>query len=184
MTKSIQLFLARSDDSAFDSHRLFRFLTLRRRLIDRVRNFDPFSHSPKRRKLPVKMMPGSDENEKVSRGAVWFVGARHGNDAAHVFDETRLIGKLASHPLRQLLAPLLARGKIAALNHKVLHRATKRCRIKRARRRQVEKISHSFWCSFRHKCDLDGAELSLERDALARHLLNWRTIERFRGGRL
>src|SRR5215207_7184991 len=172
MTKSIGSLLTRRDDGSIDFHRLLRFLTFRGCLVDCIRDFDPFCNCPKRGKLSVEMLPWSNENEEVCRRTVWFISARHRDNAAHVFDQTWFVRNLASHSLRQLLAPFLTRRKIATLNNEAFDRATEGGRIQRSGSREVKKVSHRFGCNFRRHSDLDRTELRLERDALARHLFD------------
>jgi hypothetical protein len=118
------------------------------------------------------MLSWSNKNEKVGGRTVWFISSRHRNDATHVLDQTGFIGNLASHPLRQLFAPLLTRLKVAALNNKAFNRATECRRIQSSGSCEVKKVSHRFGCNFRRHSELDSAEFRLERDALTCHLLN------------
>src|SRR5260370_36353637 len=84
------------------------------------------------------------QNKKVSARAVRLIASCHRNDPANVLKVARLVGKMMRHAFGQLRAPLLAGGKISALDHEAFDHPTERGRVERARSRQIEKTSHRF----------------------------------------
>src|SRR5213080_3025511 len=114
-------FLTPVDTSVFDAHRRHRFLAFRWRAIDCVGHFYSLRHSPKCAELAVEMWSIANQNKKMRGGAVRFVAAGHRNNSAHVSDVAWFIGETTRHSRCQFGAPLLAGGKIAALNHKSFH---------------------------------------------------------------
>jgi len=81
---------------------------------------------------PREMMAIAHENEEVRSGAVCLFRPGHRDNAAHVLDQARLIGQLASHTTGQFVVPLFTRRKIAALYHKIFYGATEGGRVERA----------------------------------------------------
>src|SRR6266852_5247917 len=123
----------------FDANRYDGLFAFRWRAVDRVGDFDSCDDAAESGELAIEMRTIADKNKKMRGRAVSFVTARHRDNPTHVLDVARLVRQVARHPRRQLRAPLLAGGKIAALNHKAFHYAAERRRIERAGRRQIKK---------------------------------------------
>src|SRR2546421_3379723 len=112
-------FLTPVDTSVFDAHRRRRRLAFRRRAINCVRHFHSLQDPAKRAEPAVEMWSIANQNKKMRGGAVRLVAAGHRNNSAHVSNVAWFIGETTRHSRCQLCAPILAGGKIAALNHKI-----------------------------------------------------------------
>ena len=61
----------------FDANRHYRLLVLGRRVINCVGHFDSADNTSKSRESAVEMRALPNQNEEMSRGAVWFITASH-----------------------------------------------------------------------------------------------------------
>src|SRR3989442_14835764 len=159
-------FLTLSHAGVFDAHRRHRFLAFRWRAIDCVGHFHSLQDATKRAEPAVEMWSIANQNKKMRGGAVRFVAAGHRNNSAHMSDVAWFIGETTRHSRCQFGAPLLAGGKIAALNHKSFHDSSEGCRIQSAGRCQIEKASHRLGRFPGQHFDYNRPLLRLKRYAL------------------
>src|SRR5439155_11556289 len=141
-------------------------------------HFHSLQDPTERAKLAVEMWSIAHQNKKMRGGAVWFVAAGHRNNSTHVSYVGGLVRETTRHSRCQLCAPLLAGGKIAALNHKIFYDSSEGCRVQGAGRRQIEKAAHRLWRLPGQHFNHNRTLLRLERHALCGHLLNRSAIER------
>src|ERR1043166_8473968 len=165
-------FLTLSHAGVYDAHGRHRFLAFRRRAIDCVRHFHPLRDPTERAEPAVEMRSIANQNEKMRGGAIRFVAAGHRNNSAHVSYVAWLVRETTRHSRCQLCAPLLAGGKIPALNHKIFYDSSEGCCVQSAGRRQIEKAAHRLWRLPGQHFDHNRTLLRLERHALRGHLLN------------
>ena len=121
----------------------------------------------------------TDKDEEAGRGAVRLIGARHRNNAAHVFDVVRFVGNGAARSLRERGRHRTSRREVAALDHKVFDDAVKESCIESADRGEVEEITHGVRRGFRQHLDLNQTHLRFHPHALRSHLRRRSIVERF-----
>src|SRR6267378_3286880 len=172
-------FLTWRHERAIDAHWPGWLLALSGCFVNGVRDLYAFGYSAKRRKLSIQMVAIPNEYEEMRGRTVCLFRPRHRDDATHMLDQARLVGKFSRHSLCQIKAPLFTGREIPSLDDEVFHRAAKGCRVECAGGGQIEKVAHTLRRDFGNHFDLNRARFSFKSDALRGHLLYRRSVKRF-----